>query len=222
MVCEVRKLIDDARLVLGVVEVKEGAVGPASETLRSIAAELVSQMSREDYEMPEEKRRAVRQLLRIGGFSPSGRNRPAQELIIRDLKERGEFNYINNVVDVNNVVSLESLLPISVFDVAKLGTRLTVRIGEPGEGYIFNQSGQWLDVKRCIVCCHGDEAGEPVGSPVKDSMATKIFDDATHFCGVIYGTTEAWTVQELQATTERFANLLAEETGGSIEQAVCH
>ena len=126
------------------------------------------------------------------------------------------------MVDANNIISLESLLPISVFDVAKLGSRLIVRIGEPGEGYVFNQSGQWLDVKRCIVCCRGAERGEPVGSPVKDSMATKVFDDATHFCGVIYGTTAAWTTLELQETTERFASLLAEETGGAVVQASLH
>jgi DNA/RNA-binding domain of Phe-tRNA-synthetase-like protein len=219
MAVEVVKLIDDARLSLGVVEVSGGTVGPASAELTELAAQLAVRVGAGDYEIPEDRRRAVRQLLKLGGFSPSGRNRPAHELLVRDLRERGGFNHINNVVDVNNVVSLESLLPISIFDVDKLAGPLTVRIGEPEEGYVFNQSGQWLDVKRCIVCCRGQTPGEPVGSPVKDSMATKIFEGAASFLGVIYANRELWPDGELAAITQRFADLLASETGGSMVQA---
>lgn len=218
MPIEFVKLIDDPRLRLGIVEVKGGTVTAASEELTRIAAELAQRMGSESYEIPEDKRRAVRQLLKLGGFSPSGRNRPAHELLVRDLKERGEFHHINNVVDVNNVVSLESLLPISIFDTAKLASSITLRIGEPGEGYVFNQSGQWLDVKRCIACCNGEAPGEPVGTPVKDSMATKVFEGARGYLGVVYGTTEGWSDVEFQAIAHRFAELLARETGGEIAQ----
>jgi len=220
MATEITKLIDDPRLRLGIVEVSGGTVAPASSELTAIAAGLAQRMSSEAYEIPEEKRRAVRQLLKLGGFSPTGRNRPAHELLVRDLKERGEFHHINNVVDVNNVVSLESLLPISIFDVAKLAPAVTIRVGQPDEGYVFNQSGQWLDVKKCICCCNGAPPGEPIGTPVKDSMATKIFEGAGAYLGVIYGTTEGWSDDELAAITQRFAELLARETGGEIIQSL--
>jgi len=220
MATEITKLIDDPRLRLGIVEVSGGTVAPASGELTAIAAGLAQLMSSEAYEIPEEKRRAVRQLLKLGGFSPTGRNRPAHELLVRDLKERGEFHHINNVVDVNNVVSLESLLPISIFDVAKLAPAVTIRVGQPDEGYVFNQSGQWLDVKKCICCCNGAPPGEPIGTPVKDSMATKIFEGAGAYLGVIYGTTEGWSDDELAAITQRFAELLARETGGEIIQSL--
>lgn len=219
MAVEIVKLIDDPRLMLGIAEVSGGVVGEASQELRALGAELASRMGADDYEIPEDKRRAVRQLLKLGGFSASGRNRPAQELLVRDLKERGEFHHINNVVDINNIVSLESLLPISIFDVDKLDGRLTVRVGEPGEGFVFNQSGHQIDVKRCIVCCRGEGQGEPVGSPIKDSMATKIFEGASHILGVIYGTTDGWSEAELQSITERMAGLLASETGGEVVRA---
>jgi len=218
MATEITSLIEDTRLLLGVAEITGGTVAPASAELSIIAAGLAQLMSSDSYEIPEAKRRAVRQLLKLGGFSPSGRNRPAHELLVRDLKERGEFHHINNVVDVNNVVSLESLLPISIFDTAKLAPTVTVRIGQPGEGYVFNQSGQWLDVKRCIACCSGAPPGEPVGTPVKDSMATKVFEEASAYLGIIYGTTEAWSREEFEAVTQRFAELLAHETGGEVVQ----
>lgn len=218
-VLEVAKQIDDPRLVLGVAEVSGGTVRESSDALKAGAAALAKAICAVQWEIPEDKRRAVRQLLKLGGFSPSGRNRPAHEFLVRDLKDRGSFNFINNVVDVNNVVSLESLLPISVFDVDKLDGPLSVRVGVPEESYVFNPAGQVLDVKRCIVCCRGAAPGEPVGSPVKDSMATKIFEGAGRFLGVIYGTTDGWSTSELEAHAQRFAELLARETGGEIVSA---
>jgi DNA/RNA-binding domain of Phe-tRNA-synthetase-like protein len=218
MAIEIVKLIDDPRLRLGIVEVEGGTVGPASHELRETASGLSARMGTVDYDIPEDKRRAVRQLLKIGGFSPSGRNRPAHELLVRDLKERGSFHHINNIVDVNNLISLISLLPISVFDGAKLETTITVRVGQPEEGYVFNQSGQWLDVKKCITCCNGEAPGKPIGTPVKDSMATKIFEGASHYLGVIYSSTEGWSIDELTDVTQRFADLLARESRGEIVQ----
>ena len=151
MAVEIVRLIDDPRLLLGIAECTEdgarGQSGVARGRERWRCAWPLG------YEIPEERRRAVRQLLKLGGFSATGRNRPSHELLLNDLKERGEFHHINNIVDVNNVVSLEALLPISIFDIDKLGGQCRVRVGREGEGYVFNQSGQWLDVKRCIVCC---------------------------------------------------------------------
>ena len=220
MAVEIIRLIDDPRLKLGIAEVHGGEVREASAALHEQGAGLAARMAVPDYEIPEELRRAVQQLLKFGGFSATGRNRPSHELLVNDLKERGEFHHINNIVDVNNVVSLEALLPISIFDIDKLGEQCIVRVGREGEGYVFNQSGQWLDVKRCIVCCRaGGDDGEPVGTPVKDSMATKIFTGASRYLGVIYGTTDGWSSVQLLAHTQRFAELLASESGGSVVRA---
>ncbi|MDQ3023851.1 MAG: hypothetical protein M3R04_05635 [bacterium] len=207
--------IDDPRLILGIVEVEGGTVRPASDQLRTEAAEIYVPLLQPDYELPEATRRAIRGALKAGGFSPTGRSKPASEFLLADLRERGEFNHISGPVDVNNVVSLETLLPISLLDADKVGAIATVRIGVEGEGYVFNKSGQWLDVKRCIVTC----GGEPLGTPVKDSMAGKIFDGATHFLGVIYGASELYDSQRMLTITQRMVQLLARETGGEVVQA---
>jgi DNA/RNA-binding domain of Phe-tRNA-synthetase-like protein len=213
------KQLDDPRLVLGVVEVSRGAVRDSSQALIERAAVLAGQFLVEDYEVPELKRRAVRDLLKLGGFSPTGRNKPAHEFLIQDLRQRGAFNHINNVVDVNNVISLESLLPISIFDVDKLGGDLVVRLGEPGEHYVFNPSGQELDVKHCIVCARAGGDGAPVGTPVKDSLETKVFPGATHFLAVVYGTNDIYSTYAMLGYLQRFADLLASETGGQMLQS---
>ena len=217
---KVSRQIDDPRLVLGIVEVEHGTVRNASAQLQEHANALAAQFLLEDYELPEAKRRAVRDLLKLGGFSPTGRNKPAHEFLIRDIRERGGFNFINNVVDVNNVISLESLLPISIFDVDKLEGDVVVRLGQPGERYVFNPSGQELDVKQCIVCARNGGDRAPVGTPVKDSMATKVFDGATHFLGVIYGTSALHSTYAMLGHIQRFGELLADETDGQLVQVV--
>ena len=49
-------------------------------------------------------------------------------------------------------------------------------------------------------------------------MATKIFKGAGGYLGIIYANRELWPDDELTAITQRFADLLAGETGGSIVQ----
>src|SRR5688572_4923349 len=57
-------------------------------------------------------REAVRALLRHGGFKPTGRSKPASEYLLKAVRE-GLLSSINLAVDVCNVVSLHSGLPIS-------------------------------------------------------------------------------------------------------------
>jgi DNA/RNA-binding domain of Phe-tRNA-synthetase-like protein len=209
--------IDDPRLTIAIVEVSRGKVGEASEQLKQEAAAVSMPLLDPAYELPEATRVAVRGALKAGGFSPTGRSKPASEYLLGDLRERGSFNHISGPVDVNNVVSLETMLPISLLDGDKVGGTATIRIGAEGEGYVFNPSGQWLDVKRCIVVCGAD--GAPLGTPVKDSMAGKVFDGCTHFLGVIYGASGLYTRDELQDIAQRMADLLARETGGEVVQA---
>src|SRR5262249_46884298 len=63
----------------------------------------------------EQVRELVRELLRHGGFKPAGRSKPASEYLIRAATE-GKLASINMAVDVCNIVSLHSGLPISVVD----------------------------------------------------------------------------------------------------------
>ena len=50
-------------------------------------------------------------------------------------------------------------------------------------------------------------------------MATKIFEGASRYLGVIYASREGWSAAALQSHTQRFADLLASETGGIIARA---
>src|SRR5437764_3102082 len=85
-------------------------------------------------------RDAVRALLRQGGFKPTGRSKPASEYLLKAVRDK-LLSPINVAVDVCNVVSLHSGLPISVVDVDRAREPLRVGLAPPGASYVFNASG---------------------------------------------------------------------------------
>ncbi|MEW6758913.1 MAG: phenylalanine--tRNA ligase beta subunit-related protein [Acidobacteriota bacterium] len=128
---------------------------------------------------------AVRQMLRHGSYKPTGRGKPASEYLLHAALE-GRFPRVSNVVDAANLASLESLLPISLLDVDRVGSEsFGVRWGRAGERYIFNRSGQDLDLQDLLLTASlpGDI---PCGSPVKDSQATKVVSDSRRILGIVY------------------------------------
>ncbi|MCA9780397.1 MAG: hypothetical protein KC800_26915 [Candidatus Eremiobacteraeota bacterium] len=137
-------------------------------------------------EISPEVKKAVRDLLRFGGYKPSGRGRPASESLVKAVED-GRFPAIHPVVDFFNVVSLQSGFPISVLDADKLEGETGFRLGETDESYIFNPSGQELKVEGLPVLF--DQVG-PTGSPVKDAQRTKVDSSTTRFFVVVWGTNE--------------------------------
>lgn len=119
-------------------------------------------------------REAVRALLRHGGFKPAGRSKPASEYLRQAAKEK-RLAPINLAVDVCNIVSLHSGLPISVVDLDKARPPLRVGIAPAGAAYVFNSAGQSIDLEGLL--CLFDAEG-PCGNAVKDAQRTKT-DPAT-------------------------------------------
>lgn len=132
-----------------------------------------------------EVKAAVRRLLRQGGFKPSGRNKPASEYLIK-AHAGGFVGPINLAVDVCNVVSLHSGLPISVVDVGLTEGALSIRVVESGS-YVFNPAGHELKLDG-LLCLH-DQTG-PCANAVKDSQRTKTHEGTTELLYVAWGTNE--------------------------------
>ncbi|CAN5296977.1 hypothetical protein BH20GEM2_BH20GEM2_01480 [soil metagenome] len=87
-----------------------GDLPTPAEIQRLLDADAPAPLQRE-----ESGRTAVRDLLRWGGYKPTGRGKPASEYLVRAAGE-GTLGSINLAVDACNVVSLHSALPISVVD----------------------------------------------------------------------------------------------------------
>lgn len=150
----------------------------------------------------EELRGAIRALLRVGGYKPTGRGKPASEYLVRAASE-GALRRINLAVDACNVVSLHSGLPISVVDAERLVPPLHVAIAAAGQRYVFNEAGQGIDVSG-LLSLH--DAQGPCANAVKDAQRTKTYDATRRTLSLIWGSRQAEAA--LAAATTWYRELL--------------
>lgn len=132
----------------------------------------------------DDVRSAVRDLLRKGGFKPTGRSKPASEYVLNATRE-GRLSGINIAVDICNIVSLHSGLPISVIDLDKATPPFQIGVCPMGVDYVFNASGQSIDIGGLL--CLNDALG-PCANAVKDAQRTKTDADTRRTLTVIWGT----------------------------------
>lgn len=157
---------------------------------------------------PPETQQAVRGAVRAGGFKPSGRNKPAWEYL-RAAREKGAFPSINPLVDLANEVSVGYGLPISVLDGEKLKRPFEFRLGLPEESYVFNPSGQILQVEGLVGLA---DAESLAATPIKDCQRTKTSPDTTCVLGVVWGLSEEadWSRRCAQALRDGLKSLGAD------------
>jgi DNA/RNA-binding domain of Phe-tRNA-synthetase-like protein len=155
-------------------------------------------------------RQVVRDLLRAGGFRPTGRSKPASEYLIKAAEE-GRLSGINLAVDVCNAVSLHSGLPITVIDLDRARPPLRVAVAPPGSSYVFNASGQTIDLEGLL--CLMDADG-PCGNAVKDAQRTKTGPETQRTLTLIWGTT---ALPGRAAAAEAWYRQLLEQQGAATE-----
>jgi DNA/RNA-binding domain of Phe-tRNA-synthetase-like protein len=155
-------------------------------------------------------REAVRALLRHGGFKPSGRSKPASEYLLRAGADGG-LTTINPAVDVCNIVSLHSGLPISVVDLDRAQRPFQVALAPAGAAYVFNTAGQWIDVAG-LLCLH-DAAG-PCANAVKDAQRTKTDAGTTRTLTLIWGSS---ALPGRAAAAEEWYRQLLERLGAAVQ-----
>lgn len=174
--------------------------------------EWLLELLRLDAEVPmirsEETRQNVRDLLRYGGYKPTGRGKPASEYLLRAAGE-GTLGSINAAVDACNVVSLHSGFPISLIDLDLAQGPVRIGIAPEGASYIFNLSGQQIDLGGLL--CAFDEEG-PCANGVKDSQRTKTHPGTLRTLSVIWATAAD---PERGADAERWYRDIIEQLGGT-------
>jgi DNA/RNA-binding domain of Phe-tRNA-synthetase-like protein len=173
---------------------------PASmlELLRLDAAAPVSR--------DEAVRGAVRDLLRHGGYKPTGRGKPASEYLLRAAGE-GTLGSINLAVDACNAASLHSGFPISVVDLDRARAPFRVGIAPSGATYVFNASGQEIDLSGLL--CLFDADG-PCANAVRDAQRTKTHPGTRRTLSVVWGCAG---YEARLAETERWYRSLLEASG---------
>jgi DNA/RNA-binding domain of Phe-tRNA-synthetase-like protein len=113
---------------------------------------------------------------------------------------------INAVVDVINLVSVESRLPIGLYDLAHVSGDMVFRAGRAGETY--KGIGKYdLNLEGLPVFC---DALGPHGSPTSDSERTMVTSGTQQVIAIIISfggkdPLERWT-QRMVALLERYAS----------------
>ncbi len=131
----------------------------------------------------EALRTAVRDLLRVHGYRPTGRGKPSSEYLAAAVGA-GRLGSINAVVDAGNVVSLHSGLPISVVDLDLCQSPLRIEVPPAGSEYVFNRGGQTIDVGG-LLCLF--DAGGPCANAVKDAQRSKTTPATRRVIGIVWG-----------------------------------
>jgi len=193
---------DDERLrkvTLALVELEGIDWGRAAEVApEALFEKILGEARASGTEVFGPRIKAVRDMLRNGRYKPAGRAKPSSEYLLAAALE-GSFPRVNPFVDAVNLASLKYMYPMSIFDADKAGRALLCRLGAPGERYVFNSSGQEIDVEDLVCLCAAGPAfalaadlppqparGTPIVNPVRDSMATKLFEGAHNGVVVVY------------------------------------
>ena len=149
--------------------------------------------------------RATREAYKALGKEPN-RYRPSSEALCRRLVKGMELYRINTLVDVINLISVQSGYSIGGFDLDKIeGDTLTLGSGREGEPFEGIGRGV-LNIEHLPV--YRDAVGG-IGTPTSDNERTKLDIDTSRLlmCINIYG--EEMPVDEVTALTvsllERFA-----------------
>lgn len=197
------------RTALGLVTASIAAGdSPAAllEEMKSREAEILKLPEPRDV-LESSKILATRSGYKALGKDPA-RYRGSAEALLRRIISGKSFPQINNVVDIINLVSVESRLPIGLYDLAQVQGDIIFRVGRAAESY--KGIGKYdLNLEGLPVFC---DAVGPHGSPTSDSERTMVTPATQHVAAILisFGGPEG-----LDAPCQRLSDLLHRHAGGT-------
>ena len=144
--------------------------------------------------------KALRDAYRKLGNDPT-RYRGSNEALVRRITQGKDLYRVNTVVDINNLISLETLHSAGTFDLDRVQPPIIFRIGQPGEAYAGIGRGE---IKIDGLPVFADQAG-PFGSTTSDSERTMVRLETTKIMMVVISFLGA---EVMDLTLERAAGLL--------------
>jgi len=113
--------------------------------------------------------KALRDAYRSLGNDPT-RYRGSNEALVRRIVQGTELYRVNTVVDINNLISLNTLHSAGTFDLDRVQPPIIFRVGQPGEIYAGIGRGE---IKIEGLPVFADQLG-PFGSTTSDSERTMV------------------------------------------------
>ncbi|MBU0753992.1 MAG: hypothetical protein KJ645_02560 [Planctomycetes bacterium] len=153
--------------------------------------------------------KAARTLYRSIGVDPT-RMRPASEALMRRVLKGDSLPKINSAVDAMNLVSLRHMIPVGLYDFAKIHGGIELRLGKEGEQYGRIGSGEiHLEGRLGLF----DESGG-FGNPTGDSRRTCVGEGTTALLFVAFYPADFDPDQARRMILDA-AEVLTRHTGGT-------
>jgi len=182
--------IDDAfrhrgiSVALGVMIYSVGSGGESDDLSRCVAEEIAAAQTGLDGAKPSSLPRiqAARGAFKQLGKDPS-RYRPSSEALLRRIASGKDLYRVNDVVDLSNVISIHTQLPIGSYDLQALQPPIVFRRAEAGEQY-KGIGRDDLNLEGLPV--FADVKG-PFGTPFSDSERTKVSAETKEVLTILVG-----------------------------------
>jgi DNA/RNA-binding domain of Phe-tRNA-synthetase-like protein len=156
---------------------------------------------------------AARQAVRAVGWNVN-RYPISSEAMLKRARKGGRVPSVNNVVDINNLLSIQSGWPIGSYNLANVEQPIEYRLGRAEEEYAAIKGSAF---KLAALPLFADSQG-PFGSLVRDSGRALIDGTAATILMAIFGFDRAAEMKEL---ADRAAELLQRfAVASSVEVAV--
>lgn len=143
----------------------------------------------------------ARTLYRSFGMDPS-RHRPSSEALLRRVLQGKGLYRLGGPVDACNLASLSFLLPIGLYDLAKVRGDILVRTGATGDSYAGIRKDEVHVGGRLALY---DEDG-PFGSPTSDSQRTSVEAGTRDLLAVVMAT-GAYPRADMDCDLDRVSDL---------------
>jgi len=175
--------VDDA--VRAIVAPRTVVVHGVRATSRPDALDAAIADAEARLRLPDEARDAAlsrtRAMYRRFGVDPT-RTRPSSEALWRRVRKGERLPAINALVDVVNWCSVEAQVPFGLYDLARIGDAVTLRLGRDGEGYEGIRK-EWVNVGARLVVADGAGA---FGNPTSDSLRASVNETTCDVLAVLF------------------------------------
>lgn len=152
----------------------------------------------------------ARTLYKSFGMDPS-RHRPSSEALLRRVLQGKGLCQLGNVVDACNFASLSFLLPIGLYDLARIRGDIELRVGAANEQYAGIRKDTVHVADRLALF---DTLG-PFGSPTSDSRRTCADAETTALLAVVMATAE-YPAAAMSANLDLLADVFACHCGARL------
>lgn len=201
----------DEAITLGILTAKV-KVGPSCEAIMKILKDEEKRVS--EFELDNYRNQALiasRAVYKKLGKDPSRYRISSDSLFRRLIKKKGLY-YVNNVVDINNIISLRTLWSVGAYDLSKIQGQINYQVG--GDEHYQGIGRGVLNIKSLPVLA--DDLG-PFGSATSDSLRTMVTEKTSQVMMVIHGFGHADQMDQMLEDMKDYLCLYADATEVHIE-----